>query len=96
MKLSEGIAALKGCLEMFGDVPFKFCESADGNPAVELQGVDTSTTSAMVPFHNAPDDEDPSSEALAKEEPTAAELDEIDAWLESHFPSIPSNGWGAN
>lgn len=86
MKLSEGIAALKGCLEMFGDVPFKFCESTDGNPAVELQGVDTSTTSAMIPFHNA----------TATDEPTASELAEIDAWLESHFPSIPENGWGAN
>jgi hypothetical protein len=86
MKLSEGIAALKGCLEMFGDVPFKFCESADGNPAVELQGVDTSTTSAMVPFHNAPDNG----------EPTDEELSAIDAWLESHFPSTPENGWGLN
>ena len=32
---------MEACLEMFGDVEFKFTETAEGNPAVELQNVDT-------------------------------------------------------
>ena len=50
MKISDAIESLELCLEQFGDVECKFTETSEGNPAVELQDVDTSQ-------HNAKEDE---------------------------------------
>ncbi len=81
MKISAAITALEACLEMFGDVPVKFVQTREGNPAIELTDVNTK---------KKPDVD------MGHDEPTDAELDEIDAWLNSRFPHVPNNGQGLN
>jgi hypothetical protein len=43
MKISEAIIALKNCLSKFGDAECKFLTTSDGNPAIELHNVDSTT-----------------------------------------------------
>lgn len=42
MTISQAIASLTLCLEKFGDVECKFTSTSGGNPAIELQNVDSS------------------------------------------------------
>jgi hypothetical protein len=43
MKISDAIKSLELCLENFGDVECKFTETNEGQPAVELSDVDTTS-----------------------------------------------------
>ena len=48
MKITEAIESLYMCLANFGDAECKFVTSSEGNPAIELHNVDTSTVEAGV------------------------------------------------